>query len=102
MEHQWNENDRGKPKYSGRNLSQCHFVHHKSYPGSNPGLRGERPATNRLSHGTALGVVLKQTVNSELVVVADVTRAMLPVLVRGNERLECTLCVEALQIFPRQ
>jgi hypothetical protein len=23
-------------------------------PGSNPGLRGERPATNRLSHGTAL------------------------------------------------
>jgi hypothetical protein len=23
-------------------------------PGSNPDLRGERPATNRLSHGTAL------------------------------------------------
>jgi hypothetical protein len=23
-------------------------------PGSNPGLRGERPATNRLSHATAL------------------------------------------------
>jgi hypothetical protein len=23
-------------------------------PGSNPGLRGERSATNRLSHGTAL------------------------------------------------
>ena len=22
-------------------------------PGSNPGLRGERPVTNRLSHGTA-------------------------------------------------
>jgi hypothetical protein len=22
-------------------------------PGSNPGLRGERPGTNRLSHGTA-------------------------------------------------
>jgi hypothetical protein len=48
-----NEIDRGKPKYSGKNLSQCHFVHHKSYPGSNPGLRGGRPATNRLSHGTA-------------------------------------------------
>jgi hypothetical protein len=25
----WNEIDRGKPKYSGKNLSHCHFVHHK-------------------------------------------------------------------------
>jgi hypothetical protein len=25
------------------------------YPGTNPGLHGERPATNRLSHGTAMG-----------------------------------------------
>jgi hypothetical protein len=30
MDHQWNEIDRKKPKYSGKNLSQCHFVHHKS------------------------------------------------------------------------
>jgi hypothetical protein len=30
MEHQWNEIDRGKPKYSGKNQSQCHFVHHKT------------------------------------------------------------------------
>jgi hypothetical protein len=28
MEHLWNEIDRGKPKYSEKNLSQCHFVHH--------------------------------------------------------------------------
>jgi hypothetical protein len=31
LEHRWNEIDRGKPKYSGKNLSQHHFVHHKSH-----------------------------------------------------------------------
>jgi hypothetical protein len=31
MEHRWNETDRGKPKYSQENLSQYHFVHHKSH-----------------------------------------------------------------------
>jgi hypothetical protein len=31
MEHRWNEIDRGKLKYSGKNLSQCRFVHHISH-----------------------------------------------------------------------
>jgi len=35
------------------NMSQCHLVHLRSDMVSNPGLRGERPATNRLSDGTA-------------------------------------------------
>jgi hypothetical protein len=29
-EHWWNDIDRRKLKKSGKNLSQCHFVHHKS------------------------------------------------------------------------
>ena len=33
MEHRWNEIDRGKPKYSEKNLSQCNFVYHKSHMG---------------------------------------------------------------------
>jgi hypothetical protein len=32
-------------------------------PGSNPGLRGGRSATNRLSHGTAIGLVLAYNVS---------------------------------------
>jgi hypothetical protein len=40
----------------GGNLPQCRFVHHKfhmTYAGSNPGLRGGKPATCSLSYGTA-------------------------------------------------
>jgi hypothetical protein len=51
MKHRWNEIDRGKPKYSEKTLSQWHLVHHKSHM-DQPGLRGESPVTNRLSHGT--------------------------------------------------
>jgi hypothetical protein len=31
MKHRRNATDRGKQKYSGKNLSQCLFVHHKSH-----------------------------------------------------------------------
>jgi hypothetical protein len=50
----WNDIDRVKPKNSKKNLSQCHFVHHKSPwtdPGVNPELDGL--AANHPSRGTA-------------------------------------------------
>jgi hypothetical protein len=56
MGHRWNEIDREKPKYSGKNLSQYHLSTTNPTwidPESNPGLRDERPATNPLNHGTA-------------------------------------------------
>jgi hypothetical protein len=31
MEHWWTDIDRRKPTYLERNLSQCHFLHHKSH-----------------------------------------------------------------------
>ena len=65
MEHRWNKIDSGKPKYSGKICPSATFSTTNptlTDPGSNPGLRGQRPATNRLSHGTATGLL----VNNEL------------------------------------
>jgi hypothetical protein len=57
IEQRWKDIDRGKPKDSEKNLSQCHAVHHKSHMGWlgwKPGLRCEKPVTNHLSYGSAL------------------------------------------------
>jgi hypothetical protein len=63
MEQQWNEIDRGKPTTRRKtcpsaNLSTTNPTW--TDPGSNPGLRSERPETNSLSHGTAKLVTLLQ------------------------------------------
>jgi hypothetical protein len=61
MEHRWNEFDRGKPKYSGGKTcpSATLTTTNPTWtdPGSNLGLCGGRPATNRLSHGTTMCVL---------------------------------------------
>jgi hypothetical protein len=45
----------GETEVLGENLPQRHFFHHKwRDPSSNPGRRGGKPATNRLSYGAAV------------------------------------------------
>jgi hypothetical protein len=44
----------GETEILGENLLRRHFLYHKSHlrdPGANPGRRGRKPATNRLSYG---------------------------------------------------
>jgi hypothetical protein len=46
----------GETEALGENLPQRHYVHQKSHltrPGSNPGRRGVKPVTKRLSYGAA-------------------------------------------------
>lgn len=53
----WNRTDRRQPKYSEQTLTRRCFVHHKSHMDrsvSKPGLRSERPLSDRLNHGTAV------------------------------------------------
>jgi hypothetical protein len=51
MEHRWNEIEVLGEKPVPVPLRPPQIPH--GHPGSNPGLRGGRPAANRLSHGTA-------------------------------------------------
>jgi hypothetical protein len=57
MEHQWNEIQRGKRTTRRKTCPNATLSTTNptwTDPGSNPGLRSGRPATDRLSHGTAI------------------------------------------------
>jgi hypothetical protein len=62
MEHRWNEIDRGKRMYFGKKTFTIATLSIANPTwtdvGSNPGLRGERPTTNRLSHGSAFATCI--------------------------------------------
>jgi hypothetical protein len=57
MEHRLNETDRQNPKYSEKKTCSSATLSTANPtwtdPATNSGLRGDRPATNRLNHGTA-------------------------------------------------
>jgi hypothetical protein len=64
MEHRWNEKLRGENRSTrgGKTCLSATLTTTNSTwtdPGSNPDLRGERPANNRLSHDTAFKIIFK-------------------------------------------
>jgi hypothetical protein len=57
----------GETEILGENLPQRHFVHHKFHLpdlDSNPGRRGWKPATNRLSYGAAYSASCTRNCNN--------------------------------------
>jgi hypothetical protein len=58
----------GETEVLGETCPSATFVHHKIprvHPGLNPGRRGGKPATNRLSYGAAHCVVLARCYNRD-------------------------------------
>jgi hypothetical protein len=70
IEHWGNDTDRGKPKYSEENLSQCHLsTTNLTWTNlwMNMGLHNERPVTNHLIHGTAFSLYVAVTLPTDII-----------------------------------
>jgi hypothetical protein len=48
----------GETEVLGENLPQCRFVHPTCFPDANPSRCGGKPATNRLTYGTAIYIYI--------------------------------------------
>jgi hypothetical protein len=82
-ERRWNDILRGENRRTRRKT--CHSATLSTInptwidPGANPGLRGERPATNNLSHGTALiSLVNSKTARILSIIVRQATTTSSP------------------------
>jgi len=55
--HQWNDDWQGKPEYSVKPLSHCHFISHEfymDYSGIEPNLYSKKIVANHLHYGTII------------------------------------------------
>jgi hypothetical protein len=99
LEHLWSDTDWRKPKYLGRKLSQCHFVHHKSdmdRPGIQPRPYGERLVTNHLSQWHRLLVICRQGLSTALLLMFWTDGRMLFNVTEFTVRLYTHICIQAL------
>jgi hypothetical protein len=66
----------GEAEVLGENLPQRHFVHHKiphdQTRARTPDRRGGKPATNRLSYGAALCVLITSTASVRNIWLSDI------------------------------
>jgi hypothetical protein len=89
----------GETEVLGENLPQCRFVHHKPHmlsPDAIPGRSSRKPATNRLSDGTAFVIESKGVYFEVGIEFLNITgRSELPTLILS---LKLALQVQVLQV----
>jgi hypothetical protein len=81
----------GETEVLGENLLQCRFFHqisHMTWPGLEPGRRGGKQATNRLSYGTTfLHIPHIRSIDAEVGIIFVCVYALRYVLALTTKRL---------------